>query len=168
MTVSVTMTAEVFRRFAIFDTFRRRRMWRSPAIFAGILTPCAMVCYAMDHVEGAVMLGTVLLLVGLGMPITYFTAFFVSLARQVRSLGLPKEVYTLTLEKDIAIENGQEQFRYAWKDVHHAYRDRGATYLFLTPTRAFLLPHPCTDEEALWKLLTKKLPKEKLTTLTRR
>lgn len=170
MTISVTLTARVFRRFTLFDTFRRRKMWRSPTIFATILSACALVCYWMHHVEGAVMLGSVLLIVGLGMPVSYFLLFFLSLSKQIKSLGLPKQVYTLHLSpsaKGIAIENDHEQADYAWKDVHHVYRDEEATYLFITPTRAFLLPHACVEEgpEALWSLLTKKLPAKKCTVL---
>ncbi len=170
MTIAVTLTAEVFRRFTLFDTFRRRKMWRSPAIFAAILGSCALVCYAMNHVDGAVMLGTVLLIVGLGMPITYFLSFFLSLRKQCKTLGLPKEVYTLCLTqsaKGIAIDNGHEHADYAWKDVFHAYRDKDATYLFMAPTRAFILPHACLEEgaDALWALLTKKLPAGKRTVL---
>lgn len=170
MTIAVTLTPEVFRRFSLFDTFRRRKMWRSPATFAAILGSCAMVCYGMHHVEGAVMLGTVLLIVGLGMPISYFTAFFTSLSKQIKTQGLPKKVYTLHLStnaRGIAIENDREHADYAWKDVFHVYRDKNATYLFMAPTRAFILPHACVEEgaDALWSLLRQKLPVEKCTAL---
>lgn len=167
MTIEVDLTAEEFKRFSLFDTFRRRKMWRSPVTFASILSFCALICYLMHHVEGAVMLGSVLLLVGLGMPITYFTAFFTSLNKQARTLGLPKVVYSLCLtEKSngIAIENDHEQADYKWKDVYHVYRGKTATYLFMTPTRAFILPHSCIEEgaDALWQLVEKKVsPKQR-------
>lgn len=170
MTIEVNLTADEFRRFSLFDTFRRRKMWRAPVTFASILSFCALICYLMNHVEGAVMLGSVLLLVGLGMPVSYFVAFFTSLTRQVQSLGLPKKVYTLYLtEKSngIAIENDHEHADYKWKDVHHVYRSKTATYLFMTPERAFILPHSCVDEgaDALRQLLEKKLPAGKYTVL---
>lgn len=170
MTIEVNLTAEEFKRFSLFDTFRRRKMWRAPVTFASILSFCALICYLMHHVEGAVMLGSVLLLVGLGMPISYFVAFFISLARQVQSLGLPKKVYALYLtEKSngIAIENDHEHADYKWKDVFHVYRCKSATYLFMTPERAFILPHSCVDEgaDALRHLMEKKLPAGKYTVL---
>ena len=117
------------------------------------------------------LLGNVLLSVGLGLPCVYFAYFFSSLNRQVRKQGLtrPQHVYTVTLEeksKGILADNGKEQLTYAWKSVHHAYRNLTATYLYLTPQRALLLPHSCLeDPDALWALLTKKLPKEKCTVL---
>lgn len=170
MTIEVNLTADEFKRFSLFDTFRRRKMWRSPVTFASILSFCALICFIMHHVEGAVMLGSVLLLVGLGMPISYFTAFFTSLGRQVQSLGLPKKVYALYLtEKSngIAIENDREHADYKWKDVFHVYRCKTATYLFMTPDRAFILPHSCVDggADALWQLMEKKLPAGKCTVL---
>lgn len=170
MTVEVNLTAEEFRRFTMFDTFRRRKMWRSPATFASILSFCALICYLMHHVDGAVMLGSVLLLVGLGMPITYFAAFFSSLHKQIKTLCLPKKVYALHLTEKaqgIAIENDHEHADYAWKDVHHVYRSKTATYLFMTPTRAFILPHACVEEgaDALWQLMEKKISPDRRTVL---
>ena len=170
MTIEVNLTAEEFKRFSLFDTFRRRKMWRAPVTFASILSVSALICFIMHQVEGAVMLGSVLLLVGLGMPISYFTAFFTSLGRQVQSLGLPKKVYALYLtEKSngIAIENDREHADYKWKDVFHVYRYKTATYLFMTPDRAFILPHSCVDAgaDALWQFMEKKLPAGKCTVL---
>ena len=94
-----------------------------------------------------------------------------SLNRQIREQGLtrPQHVYTVTLsdkKKEITADNGKEVLEYEWKSVHHAYRNLTATYLYLTPQRALLLPHSCLeDPDKLWALLTKKLPKEKCTVL---
>ena len=172
MTIEVTLTAEVFKRFTLFDTFRRRKMWRSPAIFAAILGVSGCICFLMRHVDGAVMLGCVLLMIGLGFPASYFANFSRSLQKQIKTFGLttPKKVYTLHLSKKaegIAVENEKEHVDYKWKDVYHVYRDKNATYLFMSPQRGFILPHACTDDNAaqLWKLLERTLPKNKLTIL---
>lgn len=169
MCIEVFLTAGEFCRFTIFDTFRRKKMWRSPAIFAAIMSVSAMICFFMHHVDGAIMLGTVLLIVGLGMPLTYFVTFFYSLYKQIRTQKLPRTVYTLTLteRKELHIENETEQVDYPWKKVHHVYRDKTATYLYVTPVQAFILPHYFVDggADALWSLLRKKLPADKLTAL---
>lgn len=172
MTIVVNLSAGEFKRFSRFDTFRRRKMWRSPAIFASILSVSALICFLMHHVEGAIMLGCVLLIVGLGMPLVYFVTFFSSLRKQVRTLGLsrPQWVYTLCLTekaKGISVDNGREHADYAWKDVYHVYFGDTATYLYMTPARAFILPHSCVEEgfEVLWQFLKKKLPAEKCTVL---
>lgn len=169
MTIPVELSAEVFRRFTIFDILRRRKLWRSPVIFATILGISAIVCFLMHHVDGAVILGCVLLAVGLGMPVIWFTSFFLSLRKQILQQGLvrPQLVYTITLTpKKIGAQNEKEQVQYDWKDVHHAYRDLLATYLYITPERAFLLPHTCVENsDELWNLLKKKLPEEKRTVL---
>lgn len=175
MKIEVYLDDKTFRRFSIFDTFKRRKMWRSPVTFASILSICACICYYMDHVDGAFMLGTVLLIVGLGMPLTYFLNYFLSLNKQISVLKLktPKLVYTLNLTPrtdGISVDNGKEHADYPWKKVHHAYRDKNATYLFITAGRAFLLPHNCVEEgpEELWKLLEKKLSEDQRTDLRRR
>ena len=170
MTIEVTLTAGEFLQFTLFDTFRRRKMWRSPVTFAGILGFSGIVCCLMHHIDGAAMLGTVLLLVGLGMPVFYFIYYFISLLLQTKKESLPRTVYTLTFDesaKNIHIQNEAEQVDYPWKKVFHVYRGKTATYLYATPVRAFILPHYFVDDgaDALWDLLAKKLPAEKLTAL---
>lgn len=172
MIIEANLTEEIFRKFTMFDMLRRRKAWRSPAIFASILGVSASICFIMHHVEGAVMLGTVLLIVGFGMPLVYFVSFFSSLRKQILQLGLkrPRVFYTLCLTEKadgIGVRNETEQASYKWKDVHHIYRDTLATYLFMTPQRAFILPHTCIEEgpDELWKLFEKKIPKERRTIL---
>lgn len=169
MEIEVILTAGEFLRFTMFDTFRRKKMWRSPATFSGILGTCGIVCFLMRHVDGAAMLGTVLLLVGIGMPVFYLLSFAASLFLQIRKQKFPRLVYTLTLTegKELLIENETEKVDYPWKKVHHVYRSRTATYLYATPARAFILPHYFVEEgaEELWKLISKKLPAERLTVL---
>ena len=172
MIIEVNLTEEIFRKFTMFDMMRKKQVWRSPVIFASIMSVSAIICFIMHHVEGAILLGSVLLLVGLGMPLVYFVSFFSSLRKQILSQGLkrPQKVYTLCLTEKangIGISNDREQADYKWKDVHHVYRDQIATYLYMTPGRAFILPHTCIEEgwEELWKLLEKKIPAEKRTIL---
>lgn len=165
MRIEVELTQEVFRRFSIFDVFKRRKMWRSPVIFAAILCTSAVICFIMNHVRGAVLLGGVLMLVGLGLPLSYFASFASSLKQQITTMGLsrPQHVYTLVLyekARGISVSNDKEHAEYEWKMVHHVYRDVLATYLFMTKERAFILPHTCIPEgeEALWTLIRKKVP----------
>lgn len=171
MTIEVELTGTEFRRFTLFDVLRRRKLWRGPVLFALILGISAALCFTKSDTQGAILLGNVLLTVGLGLPCVYFAYFFSSLSRQVRQQGLtrPQKVYTVTLtekSQGILADNGKEQLPYAWKSVHHAYRSGTATYLYLTPQRALILPHTCVeDPEALWNLLTKKMPREKCTLL---
>ena len=172
MTIEVTLTEEIFRRFTMFDLLKRRKMWRSPVIFASILGAAAIVCFLMHHVRGAVLLGGVLLLVGLGMPATYFSSFSSSLKKQILAYGLkrPQKVYTLILTekaKGIRVTNEKEAADYEWKMVHHIYRDQDATYLFMTRERAFILPHFCIEEgeDELWRLISKKVDSLRCTDL---
>ena len=68
ITAHVRINAPIFRRFALFDTFRLRRRWISPAVFALILFAFSFACMISGK-EQAQMIGTVLQLVGLGLPL---------------------------------------------------------------------------------------------------
>ena len=170
MKIEAVLSEDVFRRFTMFDMFRRRKVWKKPAIWAAILCASGCVCLFMNHIQGAVLLGTVLMIVGLGLPLAYFASFALSVKQQVVASDLrrPRHVYTLELTpkaKGIAVSNEKEHAEFEWKKIHHAYRDLMATYLFITPRRGFILPHDCVEEgeDALWELLQKKLPADRCT-----
>ncbi len=168
MKVEVRLNEKEFFRFSTFDVLRLRKRWRSPAIFAAILCACAAVCFLMRHVRGAVVLGIALLAAGIGIPAVYFLNFFLSLRRQARQEGLSpaKYVYTLDLgdaAAGITVDNGHEHAAYPWEQVFHVYRNASASYLYITPQRAFLLPHDCVRDgsDALWKLFEARLPADR-------
>lgn len=164
MRIEVIMTEEIFRRFTMFDLFKRKKVWKRPALWAAILCVSAAICFIMGHVRGAKLLGTVLLLVGTGLPLSYFATFASSMKQQILSQGLkrPKHVYTLVLTekaKGISVSNETEHAEYEWKKVHHIYRNLLDTYIFITPARGFILPHHCIEEgeEELWNLIRRKV-----------
>lgn len=111
-----------------------------------------------------------LLVVAPGLPAAYFLSFFLSLRRQGAGLAGGKYVYTLELRDDargIAVDNGNENTSYSWEQVFHIYHDKAASYLYITPRRAFLLPHSCVrgGADALWELLARRVPKDRQTVL---
>ncbi|NMA22042.1 MAG: YcxB family protein [Spirochaetales bacterium] len=169
MTIAVWLSEQHFKDFLIFNTLKRLKLYKSPLIFASILTVAATVSFIMHTVDGALLLGVVLLFVGLGVPVVYLTSFFSSVRKQVKlqNLDPPRLVYTLKLNDSsdqIEITNESEQVAYQWKDVFHAYHEKDAIYLFITQDRAFLLPHEaCEESTEVWSLIEKKLGSERCT-----
>lgn len=169
MTIEVRLSEQHFRNFLIFNILTRLRLYKSPVMFASILTVSAIISFFMHTVGGAILLGVVLLVVGLGVPVVYFTSFFVSLRVQVRQQNLnpPRLVYTLRFDSAsdlIEISNDHENVTYRWEDVFHAYHEKDAIYLFITGERAFLIPFvACADKNAVWDLMETKLGTERST-----
>ncbi|MFA6841248.1 MAG: YcxB family protein [Sphaerochaetaceae bacterium] len=163
MTIQTYLDERTFRRFTMFDILKRKRYWKSPALFASILGACAIISFIMHRVDGAILLGIVLLVVGLGMPLVYFSTFFRSLKKLTKEQNLdpPRLVYTLDFPDGDAfsISNGHEEARYEWKQASIAYRDRQCIYLFITQDKAFLLPAACATEgfDALWDLIVRHM-----------
>ena len=67
METKVVLDSKTFKEFTVFDCLKRRKAWKSPVTFALIMSISALVCFIMHKVDGAVLLGTVLLVLGLGM-----------------------------------------------------------------------------------------------------
>jgi hypothetical protein len=169
VTVPVTLDEKALRRFTVFDMLTVKRMWRSPLIFALMMSGFATVCFFMvGRAEGAALLGGVLLTVGLGLPILYAFRFARLVDAQVKRHGLtrPRLVYTLGFSREengVFAENpGGESARYEWARLSGAFRDSGCVYLYVTKNRAFILPENQANGGDLWALFTEMLPPEKL------
>lgn len=157
------VTPEVFREFAFFDTFRRQKRWKGPVLFALIMGGFAAVCFALrESREQAVFIGTVLLVVGLGLPAAYVLSFFLSVRRQEKALkaaGSPV-AYRLRLEEEgLSARQGEQEERCPWNQVVEAWRLRRCMCVYVDEGRAYLLPPRDEEEgERLWAFLTGHLP----------
>lgn len=169
---SLTMTANIdgdtFIRFAVFDTFRLKKRWRSPAAFAAIMTGFAILCFAVrkSHAQAA-LLGTVLLAAGLVLPAVWFMMYMFSVRNQVKKNGLSErkaQYFVLLSEDKIKVVKGQEEVTHAWEEVYTAYRAKGCIYLYMNLNRAYLLPD-CDNTEQAWAIITAQIPPEKVKNL---
>jgi len=166
--VNVIIDDKVFHKFSLFESFYRKRGYLSPLIFALILSVSAIICFML----GGALLGVVLLIVGLGLPTFHIQKIFRAIKMQIRVLDLenPKTVYTLRFTEannGIEVSNhggGDEPLYYEWISIHAVYRVDGCIYLYVLPEKAFLLPDGQAEEgtDALWQLLTKMIPSEKV------
>lgn len=164
-TVFVKVDGDIFKHFALFDTFRRQGRWKSPAVFAGIMLFFSLIAFSrVGKVGQAALLGGVLLGVGVLLPAVYFSSFFLSVRTQVKKLGLakPRHVYTLRLDKDggVEISSDREQAAYRWDELFAAYRTSRCIYLYAAPRRAYLMPNEQIENgaEALWGLISSAMP----------
>ena len=169
MTTHVKLDAAAFRKFAIFDNLLLRRRWTRPIIFFLILTAFSVVCFLLKKEQSA-LIGTVLFLVAVLMPLTYFGTFFYQIHTQIKTLKLktPQAFYTLRFSPEgIQIENDrkkEETQNLPWDKVYAVYRVAGFIYLYATPTRAFLLPDGQTDATPaeMWDLFERHIDKKRL------
>lgn len=168
-TVPVKVDGDIFKHFAVFDTFRRQRRWISPAVFACIMVFFSLIAFSrVGRAEQAALLGGVLLGVGLLLPFVYFFSFFLSVRTQIKKLGLtaPQYAYTLLLDRKdgVKVSTQQEQAAYRWNELFAAYRTNHCIYLYTTPRRAYLLPDQqiAGGADALWALLAATMPVSQL------
>ncbi len=163
--VPAQISVRTFCRFAVFDTFYRQKRWRAPALFGILMLAFALVCFAFrDGRDGAVLQGVVLLAVGLGLPAVYVISFLLSVRKQGRHMGLDgvRTAYTLHLrDEGIQVVSDKGMAEFQWEQLFCVYRVPGCIYLYVSQQRAFLLPE-AGPGRAVWALLMKKLPAEKL------
>lgn len=145
LTVHVKINARIFRRFAVFDAFRLKRRWLSPAVFCLILFAFSFVAMASGR-EQSGMIGTVLQIVGLGLPVCYVLSFLLQVHDQSKQLGLKalRPAYTLGFAQDaLHVVNDMQrepEVTLPYASLHGVWRVSGAFYLYAAPARAFILP----------------------------
>ena len=167
--IPVSIDAKIFRKFALFDSFVRQRRWRPLALFTAILLASAVVCFIMaSKMEEAVLLGSVLTLVALGLPIVYIFSFLLSVKQQSEKMRLSVRRYAYTLAFNandcITIKTAKEQLHVKWEDVFSVYRLHHAIYLYISQKKAYLLPADqleCSLDN-LWRLMKSKVPGDRL------
>lgn len=171
ITVASKIDEKTFCRFAIFDTLKLRKRWISPAIFAGILLFCSLLCFLQRHrAEQAELLALVLMAVALGVPGVYFGTFFHSLKVQSNKLRLQKGrlSYTVVLsQKGVQVtsaKSGGGHISYNWNQIFGVYQKPGCIYLYVSVKQAFLLPEDCIEPslEDLRDMITSHVPAERL------
>nr|WP_317401520.1 YcxB family protein [uncultured Gemmiger sp.] len=173
ITVPVEMTAQRFRAFASFDAFRHQKRWRRPALFALIMLALAVLCFIRaEQQHGAVILGILLAVVGIGLPAAYVGGFFHSVTEQVNRMGLtrPRIAYRVELGPDgitVHVPGRQQKTAdatVAWANVWGVYRTAEALYLYVRYDQAYILPDDQVrgGSDALWELCSRMLPAEKL------
>lgn len=170
VTVRVQMNEKIFRHFAMFDTFRLKKRWRSPILFAAIMLAFAVVCFLLKDKAQSAFIGSLLMIIGLSLPAVYITSYLAQINAQIKQFQLkkkPRKAYTLTLGDDIRIVNDMKpepEVTLPWDKVFGVWRGKDAAYLYVTPAKAFLLPDGQADVNPgqLWDFLETKLPAEKL------
>lgn len=163
LSLEARITPKVFREFAFFDTFCRQKRWKGPALFALIMGGFAAVCFVLQGMKAqAALIGTVLVVVGLGLPAAYVLSFFLSVRRQEKVLkgaGCPV-AYRLRLEEGgLSVRQGEKEELYPWDKVAQARRLKHCLCVYVDEKRAFLMPpQDEKEEELLWAFLTAHLP----------
>ncbi len=173
LSIPVRMDAAAFRKFSAFDVLIRQKRWQRPLLFAVLMMAFSVICFTqVGRREGAALLGTVLAVIGIGLPIVYFATFFQSVSRQAKRLKLdtPRDVYRVELsESGVRIlEAGRQDDRspvqhYEWPQLYGAWRTGTAVYIYAESGKAFLLPGPQIPGglDAAWKFIEEQLPADK-------
>lgn len=164
-TAHVRINAAIFRRFALFDAFRRKRRFVLPAIFCVVFLALSFLCMASGR-EQADLIGTLLQIIGLGLPVCYVLSFLLQVRDQCKRLGLKalRPAYTLHLDgANLRVINDMQQepeVVLPYASLFGVWRVSGAYYLYATPARAFILPDGQCDlsPDALYDLFKAHLP----------
>lgn len=175
MKIHVVMDKKTFRNFSAFDTLRYRRAWQKPVIFAAIFFVFAVICFCMRSIrDQAELMGIVLLVIGFGLPLVYFTMFFWSVSDQCKKFGFSKTgrpFYTIMLNNQpdgiqMTAKGAKEQ-KFEWAKLEMAYRASDAVYLYVAPNSALILPFKDVKAggDVLWEFIGGHVDKSKMKAL---
>lgn len=153
MNIHVELNGQIFRRFALFDAFRRERRWRRPVLFTCLMLAFSCVCL----VGGSVLLASVFSIIGLGLPAVWVGTFLFQVNTQARRLNAAHAAYDVVLEENGVSGPGLE-VPLPWDQVHAVYCDRDCVYLYVSPLRAILIPSGTAGFGELGPFLAQHMP----------
>ncbi|MDO4337801.1 MAG: YcxB family protein [Eubacteriales bacterium] len=160
--IPVTMKEQEFRSFALFDTFIRQRRILAPLAFAIIMCGFASVCFIFRrHAQQAELLGTILLIIGLGLPAVYFLNFLSSVREQAKRMKLSSTptVYTLSFSPNgFSASSAKERMHYSWERICRVYSRKNCAYVYTDNGRAYLLPFRLDASAEAVRLLEENCP----------
>ena len=101
ITIQAFVDSNMYVSFALFDMLHIQKRWIRPAIFAAFFSCLSLLAFwRTSEVEGATLLGSVLLAVGIGLPVVYFGSFFLfefsyfcKPAKEARKRNVKKQKY---------------------------------------------------------------------------
>ncbi len=164
--LSCEIDAAALREYAVYDTLVRRKRWVSPAVFAAILGAFAVVCFAASRTRpGGVLLGTVLLTIGLGLPAIYIGTYLQSVRKQLRKMADTGSKVTFTVRlapQGITMTRGEQEQTWSWKKVRLVHRLRRSIAVYPEENQAFLIGGGSINLSAAWNMLVDRLPTDRI------
>ena len=158
MLINCRITGDIFRRFAYYDAFIRKKAMRNIGIFVLISAAFSAVSFA----GGGAALGCVFTALAVLLPCVYLFVFASSVKKQQKKLNTAsaEPAYTAELfdkERGARITSRSDEcLSIGWNDVTLAHRAGNCVYLYISSGKAFLLP--CEDSAELWNFLCGVLP----------
>ena len=143
--VNAVIDEKLFLSFAFYDTFICKKRWRLPVCFMLLMSASAAGCLLLrERGQQAWLLAAVLLLLGFGLPLCYAFSFLLSVLAQIKRMDLkhPGTAYVLTLTREkLMVSKAAEKAEYPWGELYAVVPRKKCTYLYVTPGKAYLLPH---------------------------
>lgn len=171
--IDIILSKTGFKNFAIFDMAYKNKRWKLPVTAAVLFFVAASFMFAIqEKKENAFLVGTIFVIVAVGLGAGYFRNFFRSIPKEAEKMKIdpPRHVYSVNLIKDsnhilfYLPETKEPSERFAWKSIDGVYRTSKAIYIYVTPQRALLIPGTTQNLslDDTWTFLQKKLPDERI------
>lgn len=172
--IDVSLDERSYRSFAVFDRLVRTGSWKRPLAFLLAFVVLATVSFiaAASGRQGALLLGSVLMVIGIVFPVSHYVRFISGLSQWIARLGLKGKskrfAYTLKFREDpralIVQDANKARLVFPWKDLHGVWRRKNAVYLYVEAGKAYIVP-PSVEKEkrdAAWELLRQVVPRDRV------
>lgn len=153
ISIPVQISDREFASFAMFDAAKVNRRFRLPIMFACIMGGFSLICFLMKgQAEQAVLLGSILLIIGLGLPLVYIGNFLSYINKQAKMLRLSggRVIYTLNFGADgMTVVNKKSSQHYSWEDFSAVYKKKDILYIYTNEKQAYICPCRLADGDVL-------------------
>ena len=168
--VNCKFTQKQYRDYLNFHVLGNK-----PAMRRHIFISVLILLFGLANFRaGSPILGWIFVPVGIYVLLSRFVWLFINGSRVIKQYGLsdtPKFFYAVSFtgeEKGLHIKNTSKKVHYAWSQIWHVCvrEKQQIIYLYLTKSKAFLLPFECFEKgtpQELLALISEKCGGNKIT-----
>lgn len=152
------------------DFNRFHRFYMNKSSINIIIFPLLIIAFAVfNWLIGNTFIGWILFAAGIIAPLWIFAKFRLDTGLKIKEFDLknnPRVFYTINFNSDgIRLKNSKESVSYKWDNIYMFYYTNKYTYLYLTKSNAFIIPHTSlinSDINDLNKYISSHLNSDKI------
>lgn len=163
--ISCCISGEVFRNFAKYDAFQRRKAWRSTLILSMSLLLTSLIFFiGFRDNYFAKAFGSFFLISAVIIPVIWVTSLNSSINKQIKERDIRESIAQYFVElsdNGVVMSKGKDKVNFTWNEIYRVIFSKDCAYVFVNKDRALLLPYG-SDFSKAEQLLLSNLPEEKI------
>ena len=163
--ITCCISGGVFRNFAKYDAFQRRKAWRGSLILSMSLFLTSLIFFiGLRDGNFAKAFGRFFFISAVVIPVIWVTSLNPSITKQIKERDIRETIAQYFVElsdNGVVMSKGKDKVNFTWNEICRVVFNKDCAYMFVNEDRALLLPYG-SDFSKAEELILSNLPEEKI------